>query len=114
MAAPPNTEIVTDLKATGTVLNLIETTTLGSLREAQHKDVNGNVIGTYPLALGCRGLLTATAVDPDLSNPTRPRLERPLDTIRAFEKAIDNGYKRRSTYTKSSGKWQSMELKNMR
>lgn len=35
--------------------------------------------------------------DPDLSNPTRPRLERPLDTIRSFEKAIDNGYKRRSS-----------------
>lgn len=39
--------------------------------------------------------------DPDLSNPTRPRLERPLDTIRAFEKAIDNGYKRRSNYQRS-------------
>jgi hypothetical protein len=35
--------------------------------------------------------------DPDLSNPTRPRLERPLDTIRSFEKAIDAGYKRRSS-----------------
>lgn len=35
--------------------------------------------------------------DPDLSNPTRPRLERPLDTIRSFEKAIDNGYKRRNS-----------------
>jgi hypothetical protein len=27
--------------------------------------------------------------DPDLSNPTRARLERPLDTIRSFEAAID-------------------------
>lgn len=34
--------------------------------------------------------------EPDLSNPTRPRWERPLDTIRSFEKAIDGGYTRRS------------------
>ncbi|KAL9020996.1 MAG: hypothetical protein Q9185_001823 [Variospora sp. 1 TL-2023] len=33
--------------------------------------------------------------DPDRSNPTRPRLERPLDTIRAFEAAIDGSYERR-------------------
>jgi len=39
--------------------------------------------------------------DPDLSNPTRPRMERPLDTIRSFEAAIDSGYKRRSTYGRS-------------
>ncbi|KAK5124287.1 hypothetical protein LTR85_001990 [Meristemomyces frigidus] len=63
------------------MLNLTEQSTLASLRTEQHKDVNGNII-----------------VDPDLSNPTRPRLERPLDTIRSFEKAIDNGYKRRSSY----------------
>ncbi len=25
-------------------------------------------------------------------------MERPLDTIRSFEKAIDEGYKRRSTF----------------
>ncbi|KAK4565475.1 hypothetical protein LTR86_004092 [Recurvomyces mirabilis] len=66
------------------VLNLTEQSTLASLRSGSHKDVNGNVI-----------------VDPDLSNPTRPRMERPLDTIRAFEKAIDNGYKRRSSYLAS-------------
>lgn len=29
--------------------------------------------------------------DPDASNPTRCRLERPLDTIRSFEAAVD-GY----------------------
>ena len=28
-----------------TVRNLTETSTLSSLREAQHKDVNGNIIG---------------------------------------------------------------------
>lgn len=33
--------------------------------------------------------------EPDLSNPTRPRWERPLDTIKSFELAIDNEYKRR-------------------
>ncbi|EMC94936.1 hypothetical protein BAUCODRAFT_73114 [Baudoinia panamericana UAMH 10762] len=66
------------------LLNVTEKSTLQSLRDYQHLDVNGNVI-----------------VDPDLSNPTRPRLERPLDTIRSFEKAIDNGYKRRSSYIRS-------------
>lgn len=60
-------------------LNVIEKVTLDSLRDTQHKDIHGNVI-----------------TEPDLSNPTRPRWERPLDTIRSFEKAIDGGYKRRS------------------
>lgn len=35
------------------------------------------------------------AVDPDRSNPTRSRWERPLDTIRSFEAAIDGGYRDR-------------------
>lgn len=38
----------------------------------------------------------AEAVDPDRSNPTRHRLERPLDTIRAFEAAIDGAHDRRA------------------
>ncbi|EME79149.1 uncharacterized protein MYCFIDRAFT_87432 [Pseudocercospora fijiensis CIRAD86] len=50
----------------------------------QHKDAYGNPI-----------------TDPDLANPTRPRMERPLDTIRSFEAAIDSGYKRRSTFMRS-------------
>lgn len=37
--------------------------------------------------------------DPDRSNPTRPRLERPLDTIRSFEAAIDGKYGRVSSYS---------------
>ena len=37
----------------------------------------------------------SSLADPDRSNPTRPRLERPLDTIRAFEAAIDGSYERR-------------------
>ncbi|RYN80230.1 hypothetical protein AA0117_g3171 [Alternaria alternata] len=53
--------------------------TLASLRSFQHTDTAGN-----PIA------------DPDLSNPTRSRWERPLDTIRSFEAAIDGEYRRRA------------------
>jgi hypothetical protein len=52
---------------------------LASLRSIQHRDAYGN-----PIA------------DPDKSNPTRSRWERPLDTIRSFEAAIDGGYNRKS------------------
>ncbi|KAI9806847.1 MAG: hypothetical protein M1833_002504 [Piccolia ochrophora] len=48
------------------------------LRSIQHRDNQGNPI-----------------VDPDQSNPTRSRWERPLDTIRAFEAAIDGGYQQK-------------------
>lgn len=34
--------------------------------------------------------------EPDLSNPTRSRWERPLDTIRSFEASIDQSNRRRS------------------
>ncbi|KAI9784752.1 MAG: hypothetical protein M1839_001482 [Geoglossum umbratile] len=50
-----------------------------NIRALPHKDQFGNLI-----------------VEPDRSNPTRPRWERPLDTIRSFEAAIDNEYKRKS------------------
>ncbi|KAI9828670.1 MAG: hypothetical protein M1832_001773 [Thelocarpon impressellum] len=53
---------------------------MGSLRAMQHKDMHGNLI-----------------VDPDRSNPTRNRLERPLDTIRAFEAAVDGSYSRKAS-----------------
>ncbi|KAJ5588010.1 uncharacterized protein N7459_003775 [Penicillium hispanicum] len=43
-----------------------------SLRSIQHRDSEGRPI-----------------TDPDRSNPTRNRLERPLDTIRSFEAAIE-------------------------
>lgn len=57
-------------------------TTLGiSIRELEHRDSDGNII-----------------VDADRSNPTRPRLERPLDTIRSFEAAIDGSYNRRQSF----------------
>ncbi|KAF4122597.1 hypothetical protein GMORB2_6904 [Geosmithia morbida] len=58
---------------------------LGSLRGIQHKDAYGN-----PIA------------DPDLSNPTRNRWERPLDTIRSFEAAIDGGYTRRASMMRTA------------
>ncbi|KAK4940678.1 hypothetical protein LTR28_009079 [Elasticomyces elasticus] len=57
-----------------------ELSTLESLRATQHRDINGNII-----------------TEPDLSNPTRPRWERPLDTIRSFERAIDGEYDKRSS-----------------
>ncbi|KAI5287735.1 hypothetical protein KEM54_005786 [Ascosphaera aggregata] len=53
----------------------LEQSTMDSLFLKQHKDLFGNPI-----------------VDPDLSNPTRHRLERPLDTIRSFEAAIEESY----------------------
>ncbi|KAL5416203.1 hypothetical protein PMIN03_002241 [Paraphaeosphaeria minitans] len=57
----------------------LEKPTLQSLRSFQHTDKDG-----VPIA------------EPDLSNPTRSRWERPLDTIRSFEAAIDSEYKRRA------------------
>ncbi|KAI0523782.1 hypothetical protein F5B22DRAFT_417062 [Xylaria bambusicola] len=56
-----------------------------ALRSIQHKDLMGNLI-----------------TDPDRSNPTRSRWERPLDTIRSFEAAIDGGYNRKSVYRPDS------------
>ncbi|KAG0650917.1 Uncharacterized protein D0Z07_2759 [Hyphodiscus hymeniophilus] len=56
-----------------------EASSLSPIRAIQHRDNQGN-----PIA------------DPDRSNPTRSRWERPLDTIRSFEAAIDGGYSRKS------------------
>ncbi|KAB8302043.1 hypothetical protein EYC80_005495 [Monilinia laxa] len=53
---------------------------LAPIRAIQHRDSQGN-----PIA------------DPDRSNPTRNRWERPLDTIRAFEAAIDGNYSSRKS-----------------
>ncbi|KAL2048486.1 hypothetical protein N7G274_000398 [Stereocaulon virgatum] len=60
--------------------NANELTTISSIRNLEHRDADGNII-----------------TDPDRSNPTRPRMERPLDTIRSFEAAIDGSYNRRAT-----------------
>ncbi|KAF7589566.1 hypothetical protein BBP40_004145 [Aspergillus hancockii] len=54
------------------IANAISGTPMFSLRSMQHRDAKGQII-----------------TDPDVSNPTRPRLERPLDTIRSFEAAIE-------------------------
>lgn len=56
-----------------------ENVTLPQLSSIQHKDWKGEVIN-----------------DPDRSNPARSRMERPLDTIRSFEAAIDNNHKRKA------------------
>lgn len=62
---------------------------LAPLRSIQHKDSWGNPI-----------------VEPDKSNPTRSRWERPLDTIRSFEAAVDGGYVRKSIIrTDSEANW---------
>lgn len=65
---------------------LMQPTMNSNLRGMQHKDMFGNVI-----------------TDPDRSNPTRPRLERPLDTIRSFEAAVDGKYGRVSSYSETPG-----------
>ncbi|KAL2261974.1 hypothetical protein VTK26DRAFT_2859 [Humicola hyalothermophila] len=68
-----------------------EKSCLAPLRSIQHKDAFGN-----PIA------------DPDRSNPTRSRWERPLDTIRSFEAAIDGGYSnRRSIIYPEGATWGS-------
>jgi len=52
-------------------------TSLEPIRGLQYRDKHGNPI-----------------TEPDRSNPTRDRWERPLDTIRSFEAAIDGGYRK--------------------
>ena len=65
----------------------------------EHRDAEGNIISEKSLSEQC-GLsrIDAWTADPDRSNPTRPRMERPLDTIRSFEAAIDGSYSRRASY----------------
>lgn len=65
--------------------NALEATTIESIRNLEHRDADGNII-----------------TDPDLSNPTRSRMERPLDTIRSFEAAIDGSYNRRASFRAES------------
>ncbi|ERF68580.1 hypothetical protein EPUS_04678 [Endocarpon pusillum Z07020] len=56
----------------------LEESNLDNIRKITWKDAQGNVIA-----------------DPDLSNPTRSRMERPLDTIRSFEAAVEGTYNSR-------------------
>jgi len=50
----------------------LEESNLADLRTMTHKDAVGNII-----------------TDPDRANPTRPRMERPLETIRSFQRAAE-------------------------
>ncbi|EXJ74107.1 uncharacterized protein A1O5_02401 [Cladophialophora psammophila CBS 110553] len=63
-----------------------EASTVDDLRKMSHKDSEGNVI-----------------TDPDRSNPTRHRMERPLDTIRAFNAAAEGTTSRRASYNTRPG-----------
>lgn len=73
---------------------------MGSLRAIEHKDQYGNPISaspplthSWPLTAGNEtNSPCVESADPDWSNPTRPRFERPLDTIRSFEAAIYGTY----------------------
>ncbi len=51
-----------------------------------------------PHSLDAQAVANTCTADPDRSNPTRPRMERPLDTIRSFEAAIDGSYSRRASF----------------
>ena len=82
----------------------LEESTLENIAEVQHRDRFGNVISESCYHYSIAHRLTAILVDPDRSNPTRPRLERPLDTIRAFERAAEATHSgRRSTYSGRPG-----------
>lgn len=75
----------------------VEQVTLESIRAIQHRDANGEVISMESIHPP-RSQWTVTEIqvaDPDRSNPTRPRFERPLDTIRSFEAAINGAYDKR-------------------
>ena len=96
---------------------VFEKATIESLRAVQHKDRDGNLIGKSRRvdAVLCRLALDsdiAVAAEPDLTNPTRSRWERPLDTIRSFDKNIEAGYKRRSL--SRSGRFRDHSAKDAR
>jgi len=77
---------------------------LAPLRSIQHKDAFGNPIGRWcEMQILSTTQLKANFVvaDPDRSNPTRSRWERPLDTIRSFEAAIDSEYTNRRSMLRS-------------
>ncbi|MCJ1426021.1 hypothetical protein MMC29_003923 [Sticta canariensis] len=74
----------------------VEQVTLESIRAIQHRDANGDII-----------------TDPDRSNPTRPRFERPLDTIRSFEAAINGAYDKRP-YSRAATEPENLPPQNRR
>lgn len=75
----------------------LQQATLAPLRAVQHKDGLGNVI-----------------TEPDLSNPTRSRWERPLDTIRSFEASIEGDYNRKSMLMRADTKSEMNDIASRR
>lgn len=75
----------------------LEDSNLDNLRMMQHKDQDGNLI-----------------TDPDRSNPTRPRLERPLDTIRSFNAAAEGTTQRRSSYQRPQSQFGGWDAQSRR
>lgn len=75
-----------------------------SLRPSSQSAILNTAMQRVTSLVRCRHPLHAQVVantctaDPDRSNPTRPRMERPLDTIRSFEAAIDGSYSRRASF----------------
>lgn len=70
----------------------------------QHRDANGEIISKENANTLLRPNVADLGVaDPDRSNPTRPRLERPLATIMSFHAAVDGVYGERA-YSKSGEK----------
>lgn len=65
----------------------------------QHRGPDGLPIGMRSsISIETKHLANSfETADPDRSNPTRSRWERPLDTIRSFEAAIDGNYARKSS-----------------
>jgi len=68
------------------IARALEKTTISGLQGITVQDINGNTIS-----------------DPDRSNPTRWRMERPLDTIKSFEIAIDRAFAQRHGSTLPPG-----------
>lgn len=76
----------------------LEDSNLENIRSMQHKDREGNLI-----------------TDPDRSNPTRPRMERPLDTVRSFNAAAEGTTHRRASYQRpqsSFNAWDGQSRRN--
>ena len=85
-----------------TVAVALQQSTLASLRSSTYADQFGNPIRKWLMYSGSSTAPSnSVIVEPDRSNPTRPRWERPLDTIRSFEAAIDSEYRQRKSMMRS-------------
>jgi hypothetical protein len=86
----------------------LEESNLGDLRKMVHKDAAGNIISEppklYKPMFEPMDANSTCSADPDRANPTRPRLERPLETIMSFQRNIDyTDHARRSPYVPGPG-----------